>query len=119
MTEGLAIGLLAFVFGSDIRAHDLMMFPNKQCANESLDFAVKHCEWLAQQRQFIGEDRQAWREDAAWCKRAWDLLDSAHRSWDGSKVDNLRRMRDHIGHEAYYRGEMPPPVPVWRFRRIN
>jgi hypothetical protein len=31
----------------------------------------------------------------------------------------LKRLRDLIGDEAYYSGNLPPHVPIWRFRRID
>jgi hypothetical protein len=31
----------------------------------------------------------------------------------------LKRLKDTLGQEAYYRGDLPPHIPLWRFQRID
>jgi hypothetical protein len=31
----------------------------------------------------------------------------------------LKKLREMIGENAYYYGQMPPSVPVWRFREVE
>jgi hypothetical protein len=33
--------------------------------------------------------------------------------------DALKKLRCEMGHQAYYGGNLPPYVPLWRFRQID
>lgn len=54
-------------------------------------------------------------------RKCWNLLDTVtdpsldadyRRFWAG-------KLRQMIGERAYWRGEIPPPVPLWRFRSMD
>lgn len=53
---------------------------------------------------------------------AWDWLHAAQEG-EGRNEEywrlSLRRVRERIGCAAYHAGQMPPPVPIWRFRYIE
>ena len=59
--------------------------------------------------------------DIYWGWWAWDYLQLAQRSSlsDRVKIENLERLREWIGEEAYRKGEMPIPVPYWAFKEIH
>lgn len=51
----------------------------------------------------------------------WDCARRAatpNESW-ASRRQNLQRLREVLGEEAYYNGAMPPWVPLWRFQGID
>jgi hypothetical protein len=53
--------------------------------------------------------------------RVWDTVRRAalpQESWV-SRRRALGQLRDALGDEAYYSGQLPPCVPVWRFREID
>ena len=67
-------------------------------------------EWIA---EAIGEC------DALY--QAWDLASDARTDWYYLAVKRkaLLQLRERIGPWDYYRAAMPPPVPIWRFRRME
>lgn len=51
---------------------------------------------------------------------AWYALRWAHMYEDrDQRADALARLRDYLGPEAYYAGQMPPGVPVWRLVPVD
>jgi hypothetical protein len=51
--------------------------------------------------------------------KIWDALRDAHSEHYGItyRRQALHTLRDLIGAEAFYRGQLPPALPVWRFAR--
>lgn len=105
--------LLAALDTSPVHPDDVHRFPflYGEC-REALRFANSHVDWA---------DRHAdnvWRIDARWRRDAWALLRYAklRGSPESSIRTNLRDLKELIGHEAYWRGIMPFPVPFHRFR---
>lgn len=52
----------------------------------------------------------------------WDCAEGAHPDWKCEpkrKADYLRRLRLLIGRDAYYRAELPPPVPYHLFNQLR
>ncbi len=49
---------------------------------------------------------------------AWDAMRDARCEYYfvTTRRQALATLRTLIGPEAFYRGQLPPPVPVWRFR---
>jgi hypothetical protein len=72
-------------------------------------------------------ERLSWDETRAHeIQRALDENDQLHRVWEEVRYANgphdvhvrrqaLARLRDLIGMEAFYRGQLPPHVPLWLF----
>lgn len=53
--------------------------------------------------------------------RVWDSVrraSSPNQSW-AYRRRTLSQLREMVGEKAYYRGDLPPCVPVWRFREID
>lgn len=101
---------------------DLTRFPNLACAEQNLERARKHREWLETTAQlypwnWTGEQLCALRQESENSLWVWERLESLHRgALDGGWVSShtLGCMREYLGPRAYYRGEMPPSVPAWR-----
>jgi hypothetical protein len=56
------------------------------------------------------------REENAQLRRIWFSLYHAHSSSSVFEVRlHLLQLKESIGNEQFYLGQMPPPVPVWRF----
>lgn len=102
---------------------DLLWLPGREATQAQLVLAYEHLTWLRQASQ----DRLAARTcphrcgEAERLHEAWDALDDA---WRGScphacaagREQHLERLRSIIGVAAYISGQMPPPVPIWRFQ---
>lgn len=87
-------------------------------ARQSWEFGVAHCDWLSKNEPYAW----GWIEDAAYCRRAWDLLDDCKRIYKDDPAMRKQRLywlREHLGPVAYSHGWMPYPVPVWRFREVR
>ena len=109
---------------------DVGRFPNARAIRNAFESAEQY-RWYLQARRNIllgCPVLQAAQVDAAWCQEAWRLLSVAEGYTrmrlfpeDGEVLgrDALARLREHIGYVAYYAGQMPPPVPLWRFEMLR
>lgn len=105
---------------------------------------LAHCEWLPpsdvatefcrfneqyqchlQTQQLIcphhADDTAVALREARQLYRVWDSVrraSSPNQAW-AYRRRTLAQLRDMLGEPAYYRGELPPSVPVWRFRMID
>jgi hypothetical protein len=104
--------------------NDCQRFPNRDAVNELLSFNRAY-------RQHLGLRQPM--ELARW----WDLrtalqeTDHLYQVWDNVRDARceyyyvtvrrqaLKKLREMIGEDAYYTGQMPPPVPIWRFREVE
>jgi hypothetical protein len=90
-----------------------------------LDGELAGGEWLA------GSERDRERQAAYW-RWLYDARQEAYDlwwwGWDDLRLAQLggepgeaarQRLRCRLGEENFRAGWMPPPVPVWRFRRIE
>ncbi|MBY0522313.1 MAG: hypothetical protein K2R98_02895 [Gemmataceae bacterium] len=53
--------------------------------------------------------------------QVWDAVRRAtgpNQAW-AYRRRMLRNVREMVGEQAYYSGQLPPAVPVWRFQRID
>jgi hypothetical protein len=91
-------------------------------------------EWLQFNRLYRGNlqrRRQFTAEAAAELDAAIRETDDLHRTWEAARDatceiyyapvrrEALKRFRERIGSEAYWAGQFPPYVPVWRFVEIK
>jgi hypothetical protein len=53
--------------------------------------------------------------------QVWDTVRDARCEYYYVTVRRqaLKKLRETLGDEAYYRGELPPFVPLWRFREVD
>jgi hypothetical protein len=104
--------------------HDCMRFPPRAVVVEMLGFNRAYREQL--ERRMEVEASRAWE-----FREALNEVDRLHRIWDAirdSRCDYyyitvrrraLKTVRDTIGEQAFYNGDIPPHVPLWRFQRID
>lgn len=103
---------------------DAIRFPDRQLVNELLAFNMQYKQFLEErlriERVYRDDIEEALREN----RWLYEVLDCAR----DTKTDYyyltirrtaLKKLRELIGSHAYYAGCLPPPVPVWRFRRID
>lgn len=100
---------------------DLNLFPPVAICKEMIVAAEVYRCHVELRKHFPSWQYWEWHAVAAeakWCHDAWDWLHWAHTvPGTGSKRHALGRLRDLIGPDAYYAGQMPPCVPIWRFER--
>lgn len=70
--------------------------------------------WNSPLRHWQWERECDWRSDC-WYQLSRSLEPNAGR-WESYsyRLDALYRLRDLIGHEAFYAGQMPSPIPQYR-----
>lgn len=97
---------------------DLRWFPPREVAEVNYKLAQEHVDWLKLMvKANPTEDYGPWLKDAEQCRVCWEDLYDCHRYY--ATVWRLEFLRMRLGQESYWAGRMPPPVPLWRFRRID
>jgi len=104
--------------------HDCMRFPSRTEVSELLTFNRNY-------RQFLERCRDV-NPSSAWeIYETMTEVDRLYHLWDNirdSRCDYyyvtirrqaLKRVRDEIGCAAFYNGQFPPHVPIWRFQRAE
>jgi hypothetical protein len=98
---------------------DAARFPDREQVGEYLVFNRSYKRWL-EARQPIEVDRDAAiREALRETDRLYCVFDNVRDAgcafyYSSVKRAALKRLREQLG-EAYYTGELPPFVPLWRF----
>jgi hypothetical protein len=107
----------------DVRLDDLRMFPSRPDVIRITKAAWdNHVEMRSRPPLFLSEhDRDAWfvwDRDAYTRWYVWDdvLIAQNATHTEEYRLTILRRLRQWVGHEAYYNGALPPPVPAWRIQ---
>jgi hypothetical protein len=104
--------------------NDSLRFPDREVVNDLLAFNRAY-------RQALGLRQPV--ELARWweLREAMQETDSLYQIWDtvrDARCDYyyvtvrrqaLKKLREAIGEDAYYGGNLPPYVPVWRFEAID
>lgn len=110
---------------------DLQRFPPLWLVKHNIAFGEAYLVWLGNRHALELPNRKAIEQEMILVRRClepWVILAGAiegHDEWQGftehhdeqGKRKRLIELRNLIGAAAYYSGEMPLPVPVWRFRR--
>lgn len=114
--------LLLLAVGGDappVHEWDQWRFPASVAeAYRAYQFGTAHVAWLQEHTPWEWN----WLAEARWCRRCWDLLDDCRRVHPHDaeacrrKLTELRRL---LGAEDFYRGRMPDPAPLHRFREIR
>jgi hypothetical protein len=100
---------------------DALRFPHRELACELLTFNRAYHSHMSRRIEAEGARREL--EDALTeadqLYRIWDLVRDASSDFYYVSVRRqaLAALRDAIGPGDYYRGVLPPHVPVWRFAR--
>ena len=103
---------------------DAFRFPDRTVVNELLVFnrAYRNYVEMRQPMEMAhwGELRTAQRE-VDHLYQVWDTVRDARCEYYYITVRRqaLKRLRDMIGEDSYYKAELPPHVPVWRFQSLD
>jgi hypothetical protein len=103
---------------------DCVRFPPRSEVTQMLSFNRSYREHLEKckgvDRHLAWEYEEALRE-ADRLYQIWDAIRDTRCEYYYITVRRqaLKRVRDTIGPEAYYNGDYPPHVPIWRFRQID
>jgi hypothetical protein len=91
---------------------DMLAFNRSYKQNLDNRLAVEAVRWWELQEAVQETDR---------LYQVWDLVRDARCDYYYVTVRRqaLKRLRDMIGQEAYYSGNLPPYVPLWRFQTID
>ncbi len=104
--------------------HDCERFPSRDVVNELLSFNRAYRQYLGS-RQPV--DLARWWEfriaiqETDCLYHIWDTLRDARCQYYYVTVRRraLKKLRETLGEEAYYKGQLPPHVPFWRFQEID
>jgi hypothetical protein len=71
----------------------------------------------------VYQNREYWRQtlkETDYLYNVWDKVQDSHCQYYYVTVrrEALKDLRNMIGEDAYYAGELPPYVPIWRFQNI-
>jgi hypothetical protein len=101
---------------------DALRFPGREAACELLTFNRAYHRALRERREALGAgegelDRAI--EEVEQLYQLWDLVRDARSDcyYVSVRRQALLTLRQALGPADYYRGAMPPHVPVWRFDR--
>jgi hypothetical protein len=103
---------------------DAFRFPDRPLVNDLLTFNRTYRQYLTA-RQSIdlvhGEDLRAAVLETDQLYRVWDYVRDARCDYYYITVrrEALKNLRDMLGAQAFYTGQLPPHVPVWRFQEMH
>jgi hypothetical protein len=103
---------------------DAMRFPDRKYINELMAFNGEYRSNMDRMGEAYNHRRDEYKEVIKETDKIRLILDAA---WDAScdyyyvsvRRNALLKLKSLIGNNAYYSGELPPPVPVWRLREIK
>lgn len=100
---------------------DLCRFPDRLAAADGRSLAIAYREHLKAclaLRLHAHEWLETAQNEANRRATLWDILDDAHRFQDPWDLRAMEKLYWLLGPDAYYRGQMPDPVPLWCFTEI-
>jgi hypothetical protein len=103
---------------------DAQRFPDRAIVNELLVFnrAYRSYVELRQPTEMAHlNDLRAVQREVDYLYQVWDAVRDARCEYYYVTVRRqaLKRLRELLGDEAYYKGDLPPHVPIWRFRELR
>ncbi len=103
---------------------DAQRFPDRSTVNELLVFnrAYKSYVEVRQPMELAhGITLRTAQKEVDQLYQVWDTIRDARCEYYYVTVRRqaLKRLRDLLGESAYYNGELPPHVPLWRFTSLN
>jgi hypothetical protein len=103
---------------------DAFRFPERSAVNELLVFnrAYRNYLEIRQPMQVAqGGYLRAVLKEVDHLYTVWDTVRDARCEYYYVTVRRqaLKHLRELVGEESYYKGELPPHVPVWRFESLN
>ena len=112
--------ILAALLDPRPAACEVNRFPPEWMIDDALTLNAEHKDWLYSEKIFHVQDWEGWEEvytETGEIQRAWHLLRLARSDhWsENCRRGFLEQLRELIGPEAFYAGQMPPPIPYWRY----
>lgn len=103
---------------------DNLRFPDRETVNEMLSFNRAYRQYIdARQAVELAHwwEHQQTLQETEDLYQIWDTVRDARCEYYYVTVRRqaLKRLRDLLGEEAYYSGQLPPYVPVWWFRVMH
>jgi hypothetical protein len=103
---------------------DSLRFPPRALVNELLSFNRAYKQHLDSRQSLEVTSWWELHETLQEVDRLyviWDLVRDARCDiyYVSVRRQALRKLREAIGADAYYSGNLPPHVPIWRFARID
>lgn len=103
---------------------DVNRFPNKEVVKDWVAFNRAYADGLSSRASI-----EPWRaerlaivlEETTKLGKIWSTLYEAKIEYYyiGARRAALKRLREQIGVENYYKGILPPHIPTWYFQRID
>lgn len=126
MFFGLAMALMTDCYTpkpTDPPGSDRHHFPHLHICQENVKFSkqyIQHIEFQQCLYPHLFKEYDKILKDAEWCHRCWSRLEYVQmKPWnETSDRCFLGKIREMVGEEAYYGGQMPPHVPIWHFQKI-
>jgi hypothetical protein len=103
---------------------DSLRFPDRESINELLSFNRAYRQYI-DTRQAVELshwwEHQATLQETEQLYQIWDTVRDARCEYYYVTVRRqaLKRLREQLGPQHYYSGQLPPHVPVWRFHVMN
>jgi hypothetical protein len=103
---------------------DAARFPDRDTINELMAFNRSYRAYAEACQLWGSADYFRWRvviQEIDQCYKAWDLARDSKcvYYYITARRYALKNLRDLLGPEAYYNGDMPSCVPFHRFRSVN
>jgi hypothetical protein len=105
-------------------SQDCTRFPDRNTVNEFLAFNRAYRQHIDIRQP--GEPARWWElrsalQETDHLYQIWDTVRDARCEYYYVTVRRqaLKRLREMLGEEAYYSGQLPPYVPMWRFQSVN
>ncbi|HEV3258915.1 MAG TPA: hypothetical protein VG013_18740 [Gemmataceae bacterium] len=104
--------------------YESLRFPDKASINGYLAFNRAYCRQLALRRPVElahAAELDAALHEAEQLQDLWDTVKGARCEYYfvSYRRECLKKLREMMGDRAYYNGQLPPPVPLWRFQEID
>jgi len=103
---------------------DCTWLPPYAVAQDCRRFNLSYQRSLELRRQVLLHRQEEWTEalcEAQYLGEVWRRIETAtcpSNSWV-CRRRGLQQLREILGPEAYYSGQLPPCVPVWRFQLVE
>jgi hypothetical protein len=106
------------------RLDDCLRFPDRATVNDLLAFNRAYRRHIDVRKPL--ELSRWWEyhsllQETEQLYRIWDAVRDARCEYYYVTIrrEALKQLRELVGPEVYYSGQLPPPVPVWRFETIE
>lgn len=103
---------------------DNYRFPNKDVINVQLDFNRSYWKHMDTRRAMDfarADELRVILNETERLYQIWDTVKDARCEcyYVPFRRRALKKLRELVGPDSYYRGILPPPVPTWRFQEID